>query len=635
MKKIILIAIIGLNFNLFAQKSQIKKADKEYENNQLIAAQTLYLKTKDIEKYPEAILKLANTYYFNSDYKSALDWYKKYFILKEWKVKENVVEFNNYKQCLKATGKYNQDLEIEKQLLQEQEMDLKKNDFYSGNYSVAKLNNNLSGDVFGLAYYNDFKNILFSSNKKTSSDDTEVHEWSDKPFLKLYTAEINEENNLVNYSILSKEINEAAVHQSNATVTKDGKRIYFTRNLDKDLKIYTAELKNGTWTNISMVPYPVNKFGTSSGHPSIGLDNKLYFVSNRENTFDSNIYTIELNEYGIIKKKTFTILPEEINTSGREDFVYINDDGIIYFSSDGREGYGGLDIYAAKYDESKKKYKVINLGNSINSSYDDFGFVLNPNNKMGFMSSNRLNVNEDVLYSIKEIESINWGFNTNPIVSGKVLDSITNVGISNAILKIYDDETNKLIFEKKTNDNGYFNFELTPFTKTKINIEANNYVIKNISLPKLELYEKKNVDIYLLKEKFIEVDRKLVEVNNGDDLAKILKLTPIYFDYNGSQLRKTSMLELDKIIKILEDRPNANLLVTSHTDNRGSDEYNMKLSEKRVQTTISYILENSSISSGRISGEGFGESKPLNNCKDCSEEEHQLNRRSEFLINFN
>jgi outer membrane protein OmpA-like peptidoglycan-associated protein len=185
---------------------------------------------------------------------------------------------------------------------------------------------------------------------------------------------------------------------------------------------------------------------------------------------------------------------------------------------------------------------------------------------------------------------------------------------------------NEVVKEVDVNARGLYRFSL---------VCSENYVIRATS----KLYYAKEVIVITPAEpetlqKDIELELRLTEVGVGDDLAKLLNLNPIYFDYNKSDIRPDAALELTKVISAMKQVPDMVISVRSHTDSRGKDDYNLSLSDRRAKSTVAYIISRG-INASRISGQGYGETELVNNCdnnSDCTEEQHQLNRRSEFIV---
>ncbi|MNK88271.1 Peptidoglycan-associated lipoprotein precursor [compost metagenome] len=510
----------------------------------------------------------------------------------------------------------------------------------SGRYNFKPVSINTPVSDFGTAF-NQNEKIVYASAKDTGVIFKRKHSWNEKSFMKLYSADITVNGDLENSTLLKGEIN-TKYHQSSPAITKDGKYMYFTRNnfsdgklgVDKNkttfLKIYVAENVKGEWKNVKELAFPINSDGFSSAHPALSSDeSQLFFVSDRNNSFgNSDLYVVNLKKGNIIGNDV-TKLGDEINTPGRETYPYVDNKGILYFSSDGHPGLGGLDVFAAIKD-SDGKYHVVNAGDGVNTSADDFAYSIN-DAKNGYFSSNRSD-NDDI-YSFTENRPIDFNFEIRPTIGGVVLEN--GIPVPNADIEVFN-LNNESIGKTKTDNDGNYKILLEPFQSVKVVYSKPGYANKTIEVPPLKALEKKELNIDVTKELEVIVDGEKVKIFDGDNLADKLKLNPIYFDLNGYNIRQSSKKELDKVVALMKDRPSISVKVNSYTDSRGRDEFNMKLSENRAKATVGYIV-NAGIAQERISGEGFGETKLLNHCSNgvkCSEKEHELNRRSEFIISF-
>jgi outer membrane protein OmpA-like peptidoglycan-associated protein len=402
--------------------------------------------------------------------------------------------------------------------------------------------------------------------------------------------------------------------------------MYFTRNNQLKtkaktdtlntvlLKIYKATYDGNKWTNVIELPFNSDNF--SCAHPALSPDEKeLYFSSNRPGSKGmSDIYKI-----AILENDTFgepENLGDNINTEGRETFPFITQDNVLIFASDARAGLGGLDMYYVHLDSENKEIKT--FGQPINSSFDDFGLIYKDQIQDGFFTSNRPedNKGKDDIYRFKELE-IPKIFKINAIVQ----DEATNQPVE-AIVVLLDG--NKKQMAKLLSKDGKFEVP---------DLEQQQSYFVTITHPDYETYEgpisyKKNQNnlVFKLKKKVLE----LSEV----DLAKILGIRIIYFDLNKSLIRNDAALELQKIADIMKEYPQMNIDVRSHTDSRYASEYNQKLSQQRAESTRDWLM-NQCIAPERLKASGYGESKLINVCADgitCTEEQHQENRRSEFII---
>jgi outer membrane protein OmpA-like peptidoglycan-associated protein len=278
---------------------------------------------------------------------------------------------------------------------------------------------------------------------------------------------------------------------------------------------------------------------------------------------------------------------------------------VLYFSSSGRQGLGGLDVFAM--DLNEKNATSINVGKPVNSEKDDFAFSYNSTKDAGFFSSNRSG-NDDI-YMANAICAVTANTIVTDTKTGKVL-----AGASVSIL----DYKKNTIKTTQTDADGLVTYALEcnkaySIQATKEGYESGSFPIAATKGGKVAVAAALNP---------IEVIIKPTEI--------VLK--PINFEFDKSNITKEGAFELDQLVMVLKNNPEMIIMVKSHTDNQGSDEYNMRLSDRRAKSTVQYVLSKG-IVENRISGKGYGETEPKADCKEnCTEEDHATNRRSEFLI---
>ena len=619
---------------LVAQDSKLNLAQKKYDELAYPQAIKLYEKlAKDGYKSKELYENLANAYYYKADFAPAKIWYDSLFTVTD-DLSANT--YNKYVNALKTQGNY------EKADAWMQKMGVKyPNDarvkVYNANKeylaqstkstSTAKVKNagiNSAYFDFSPAFYGE-KSVVFSSTKSTAKTLARKHSWTNESYTNLYLVDFENDSVKSTPKGLNTKINKF-YNESSAVFTKDGKTMYFTRNNQLKtraktdtlntvlLKIYKATHDGSKWTNVIELPFNSDNF--SCAHPALSPDEKeLYFSSNRPGTKGmSDIYKI-----AILENDTFgepVNLGDTINTEGRETFPFITQDNVLIFASDARAGLGGLDLYFTYLDSEKKEIKT--FAQPINSSFDDFGLIYKDQIQDGFFTSNRPedNKGKDDIYRFKGLE-IPKIFKINAIVQEEA-----NKQPVEAIMVLLDE--NKKQIAKLISKDG--KFEIPDLEQQK------NYFV-TITHPDFETYEGpitfkgKNTNLeFKLKEKVLE----LSEV----DLAKILGIRIIYFDLDKYFIRKDAAVELQKIVAFMKAYPQMKIDVRSHTDSRNASEYNQKLSQQRADATRAWIIAQG-IAPTRLTATGYGESKLVNTCVDgiiCSEEQHQENRRSEFII---
>jgi outer membrane protein OmpA-like peptidoglycan-associated protein len=377
------------------------------------------------------------------------------------------------------------------------------------------------------------------------------------------------------------------------------------------INIYYSEKIDGNWKGVFPVPFNDSEY--SNGHPALSPDGSiLYFVSDKPGgKGGSDIYKVSLDAQGLFG--TPERLGDNINTEGKEVFPHIDSNGALYFSSNGHQGLGGLDGFYAEANGGNGFNNPVNLGKGANSVDDDFAFIYDPNTKTGFMSSNRKGgKGSDDIYVLNALEAP-----CAVTIDATILDEYSKAPVSGARVDLYDTAENKL--SSKTSDaNGKVSFKAACDKEHVLQAVAANYESNATTL------EAAN-------------DTKVMTSINLGPIEAIIQgdkivLNPIYFDYDRSNVKPKAAFELDKLVSIMKKYPSYIIKAESHTDSKGKDDYNMKLSEERAQATVQYIISKG-ISASRINGEGFGEGKPANTCgDDCTDAERQNNRRSEFII---
>ena len=297
-------------------------------------------------------------------------------------------------------------------------------------------------------------------------------------------------------------------------------------------------------------------------------------------------------------------LGAKINTEGNESFPFIAEDNTtLYFASSGKQGLGGLDIFQINL---AKGTEAVNMGKPLNTEKDDFDFTFNKAKNIGFLSSNR-NGNDDI-------------FLATPLCAVDLLVVVTNAKtgeiLSSAKVAILDAKNN-IIATESSNEKGEVSFKIecdTPYSiqASKEGFEGNVFAVAKSKGPTAKLPAPlQPIDVIITPTAIV--------------------LQPIYFDYDKSNITQQGAFELDKLVQVMKSNDKLVIFAKSHTDNRGSDQYNLSLSDRRAQATVQYVISKG-IPAERITGKGFGESEPVVPCNPCTEEEYAKNRRSEFLI---
>lgn len=589
------------------------------------------------------IEQLGNAYYFNARYSEAEPYYAQLF--HDYDASGiDAAYYHRYAQTLQNTGQ-------EKKAAKYYQLFAEKAGATSRVASIQKdetrlraqiaANSGRADSLRNLAInspYSDYgayvhDNVFYyASAKDTGNFAVKRHTWTDAAFTSLYTADASDLLSEGNSSKIKGKV-KTKFNEASAVVTQDGQTMYFTRNnlykgkrrydanKSTKLKLYKAENVDGKWTNITELPFNSDQFNTA--HPALSADEKtLYFSSDRPGGFgESDLWrvAIEGDHYGEPEN-----LGAEVNTEKRESFPFVSGKA-LYFSSNGRVGLGGLDIYGTQI-QNNGFGPVQNLGTPFNSKDDDFAYYIDSKTQEGFLSSNRAGgQGNDDIYGFTQTRALK--LDCNQELQIKVVDAHSGALIEDATVTLYD-----AMYAEQGVSNDYvspsyrFHHSYDCGDVYRLKAEKEGYITQEIevSLP----YESgvTQAEIVLAPEK--------IPFKEGDDLFQVLNLNPIYFDLDKHNIRPDAALELAKVFAVLEEYPEMEIDIRSHTDSRASHRYNETLSSNRAKSTAQWLIDNG-INRNRLTWKGYGETQLINGCADgvdCSEAEHQANRRSEFII---
>ncbi len=682
MKKTGFILLFYCILNCFSQSSSLKRAHKYFERTFYTEAIALYEKAlKDKESF-EAIKNLADAYYYTYNMEKAAVNYR--YLLKNYGKFTDTTYYDKYATSLKALGehkkanavllKYYKKSDPKKYNQLQKEIDYLNDVAALGDrFSIENLGINTSNSEFGAIQKGDL--IVFAAPRKKMY--AKRFGWNGQHYLDLYKIPSNQLHLGDSSAIPFSEKINSKLHESNIIFTKDGKTAYFTRNNftkgkrktdDKKIthvQLYKAEFIDGTWKNISSLPFNSNSYSTE--HPALSPDEKtLYFASDMPNGFGSfDVYSVAIDyDGGFGKPKN---LGPTINTPKKEQFPFISDDNKLYFSSDGHPGFGSLDVFVSTITNHNFS-KPDNIGFPINSGYDDFSFNINSKTKEGFFASNRKGgKGSDDIYKIIEKKPLK----IKPcaqLISGFITDEDTGM-ILNDVQLVLVDKNQKEIDNLNTSSSKKFKFTVNCKTTYTVKASKAGYTnnqktlllssIRNkendasMTLKSLAVLEREKRDALALKLKEeqelrlknaekLKLDKKNKTqkiVADEKDIEKeknriVIKTDEISFDYKLWYLRRDSKKAIDKVIALMKKYPDMIVEVGTHSDIRGNNRYNLDLSQKRATSVRMYFLENN-IEPDRITAIGYGETQPIIKCKtedSCTEEQHEVNRRCEFVV---
>ena len=731
--------------SIFSQTLRLKRANKLYSDYNFTEAAVLFQKLEKKDKYKlYATVMLGLCYKNTGQYTLASEWYKKAVDLDPEIDPELIYDFAL---SLRSAEKYKES-EVWMKVFQERKKgtdDIRAKDFASRPNFIQKIKdkpvqfrvNNLMinspNSDFGPAYFGAKKFVFTSAKEDFKIGPKRIYVWNNQPYLNIYKGNRDETNGNINdVQLWDKNVN-TVFHDGPGNFTPNLKYFYFTRNnfyKNKEkkskkgvnnLKIYFDELNTKDSTYGKTREVFINNDEYSVGHPCINPDGKtIYFTSDMPGGFGgTDIYMAEILSDGNIGKPEN--LGPTINTESNEMFPFMHLSGLFFFSSNGRTGLGGLDIFVSRY-KSGKFAESENVGEPVNGPMDDFGFIMNEVQSQGYFASNRAGGRgDDDIYSfvmIRPFERIvllkgiatnkrggailpktavtlfndkneaiddtisdekgeylflveedndyflvgkkdkfNDGTNKTSTkemgekkevicdlelemdvfaLYGLITDSETKEPLDSATVTIFDQNKNQIL-KITTAKPGDFYKELTT---SKLNDKL-DYTIKLFRfgyVPKTVSY-KKVIDKPGKISMHQEMDFTMEKFSVGSDLMKVLEINPIYYDLDKYFIRKDAAIELDKIVALLKEYPKMELDIRSHTDCRSKAEYNRVLSNNRYLSAKEYIGSRVRNGRERLTGRGYGESQLLNNCaceppieSKCSNAEHQLNRRTEFIV---
>lgn len=596
------------------------------------------------QKYHDnAVIMLAECYRRQRDFANERIWYEQAIALPGAKAEM----FFYYAQALCSAGEYSKAKQMFIKYSQMNPADVRgttyavqceliMNDWnnLSAGYEVKTIPSiNSTASDFGPAFY--ANGFTFASDRGKTLIDEEDYGWTGRNYIKLLFAKPENTGdffgNFRTPALLNKKFN-LSYHDGPAIFAGDSLAMFTRTTRDRKskkigniktnlLKIYFAERKIGNWDKPK--PFFLNSREYSIGHPALSPDGKiLYFASDMPGG-QGGVDIWMCNRLGKGWSTPINLGPT-VNTSENEMFPSVHQDGTLYFASDGIPGYGGLDIFSTR-KEGNGWTTPKNLLSPINSSYDDFAIAWIPGTNYGMFSSDRLGgLGSDDIYAFKKLPEKEAEKKFPHIVSGYVKDKTTGQPFAGATVFMLNENSDS-VYVLKTNPDGLYTVTLDNTAPLIVKATGIGYIPDCEPWPVAQLVEgsenKAPRDLILTK----------LEIN------KTIKLENIYYNYDESDIRPDAEPALDNLVRIMKDNP-ITIELSSHTDCRGSFAYNDKLSTDRAEAVSRYI-QSQGIDVNRIIAKGFGEHQLTNRCADgiqCSEAEHQSNRRTEFkVLSFN
>lgn len=609
---------------LIAQSQNLKKANKLFSKRSYTEAIVSYEK---LERTQEVLQNLADSYLYTNQLTQAVTIYKElnetYDIAKDddlqFRYGHALKGIEMYTNADKIFSAYFGTLHNSNEFMEE----IKKTTPHD--FELTALHNENGHNDFGMSFFGKDR-VVFASSR---NEENPIYAWNNLPYLDLYSASLSNDNQLSDVTAFPNEINTNS-HESNATFSSDGNIMYFnrtsnTRHKDGDLKvanikIYRSEMIDGTWTNLSALPFTSDSYNTE--HPSLSKDGKtLYFSSDMPGSIGSfDIFKVAVNEDGTYG--TPENLGVLVNTAQREQFPFISDINTLYFSSNGHQGYGGLDVFRS--DNINGSFvNILNLGTPANSPLDDFSFVIKEIKNNGYVSSNRSGEDQLFAFTRKDNDLANY------LVEGIVMDKNSKELLSGSLITLFD-ENKQVLQDTIVNNDAYYKFKIEPNKKYSVRGTRKLYIPYEVDFS-TDKDGKVSHNIYLLLEPYEDAEERISK--NEQDITQV-NLEKIFFDYDKWNIREDAAIILNTLTDLMKKYPDMEIEVASHTDARGSNDYNLALSKKRATSTMDYIVSQG-IDRNRLRSIGYGEEQPLNHCvkeEICDDKEYDINRRSEFTL---
>ncbi len=483
----------------------------------------------------------------------------------------------------------------------------------------------------------------------TSSSKPEIYKNNGLPFLGIVKAPLKNPGEIGNQSIFSSALFKENANDGTPAFTKDGTTVVFARgNTGKskdpspDVDLYISKKSANTWSEPERLS--ISDSLAWDGSPSFSADERtLYFSSNRRGGKGGvDLYRVPIDNSGRFGRPIN--LGSTINTPGDELFPYVSANGKLYFSSDGHPSIGGLDLFVASRNENE--IIVEHLGVPINSIGDDFAISFSDSTQ-GYISSNRPGgKGDDDIYFFKSTGSEDRWWTTAPppvidTLNKKIVNYFVQVKVvdpsGNSIdsVKINVRKNGQTLSNEKTNKKGLIELiDLDENDELIFKCDKEDFITVRSSFS----MEGKTIPDALLKKEMTDTTFQVIITMDrpeiGKEISKLYEINSIYYDLDKADIRPDAAEELDKIVQFLSDNPQMNLELGAHTDARASTGYNLKLSQRRAESAVKYIIRRG-IATDRIKPKGYGESQLINECSDgveCPEEMHQQNRRTEFKI---
>ena len=601
----IFIFLVSVSYSdVYGQKKsrKLKKADIAFSLEEYSKAAELYKKaykkTKNRAVKAEIIFKQAECYRMSGNVKRAESYYKRAIKAKY----PDVTVYLRYADVLRMQGDLDEAVPQYTKYIQlnptdvRGEMGLKSCNFalkwkdLPTRYKVELMPvvNSRYSDYSASFGNGEYTELYFSSTRKDGLSD-KIDDRTGEHFSDVWFTRINKKGAWSRPIVMPEPLNSEG-NEGSVFVNKRGTVMYLTQCKVEKKKalgcgIYVSKRKGKLWGATQMLQVKLDS-NTTIGHPALSdAETVLVFSSDLAGGYGGKDLWMSVKEKRNRWSDPVNLGPL-VNTPGDEMFPFLADEGVIYFASNGHVGMGGFDIYKTSEDENGAYILPVNLKSPVNSSFDDFGMIVETGGERGYLTSNRTGgKGGDDIYQFElpalvlNLKGIVTDSKTGAIMTGVKVQLIANDGTANQV---------------KTDNTGKYEFKLIPLTSYEIVVNTEGYLKKSVNETTMG----------------VELNKTFVVDLVIDPIKKEIILPLIKYDFNKAELRAESIVDLDKLVESLLDNPNVVIELKSHTDFVGSNAQNNKLSQQRADACIAYLVSQG-IDAGQLVAKGMGEKEPF------------------------
>jgi len=633
---VVIVALLSACSNAY-----IKSGDKAFENLSYSEAVSKY--NKALNGQPdntELKLKLAEAYRQLNNTKKSEEFYRQVADSLELPTEEKL----HFAQVLMKNRKYDEAKPYLESYLESNPTNALAADLLASIDNVNTLKKDTSAyeltelpldflvSMFGATHY---QNGIVIAGETEIVSAKSTNPWTGYSFLDMYYTVKDDEGNWTIPKKFDENLN-GPFHDGTSTFNAEQDMIIYTRSAMRNEKkrllneenenqffLYTSNKTEEGWSEPEKLPF--NRVDYSIGHPSLTYDGKtLYFSSDMPGGYGgSDIYK---STYDGSKWSEPINLGSTINTPGNEVFPHADKNGKLYFSSEGHQTLGGLDVFMSK-NLAGVWTAPVNLAYPLNSSSDDFAISINEDDTTGFVSSNRSGV--DMVYEYVKVP-LTYILNG---IAVKKADGLPMEGVNITLINYTDGDTALT----RTKRDGLFSFNLLPDKEYKVVGQKAGFFTVSKEFETGSQRLRKDIELEFAIDEIVVSESGTGSGKPKDGsatAAKVYEIGEIYYDFNKSDIRPSEQPSLDKLAQLLKDNPELKIEIQAHCDARGTDQFNLDLSNRRAKSVVNYLVKKG-VPSKNLKSKGFGESQPVNDCIDgveCSEAQHQGNRRSEFIV---